>query len=75
MMITSPRSDIILRFTRLTYTPYTVYRLLRIFYSSYNEKITLYKKGTIMFAQTLIAIVGIAFFAASTVLYYARMFS
>lgn len=48
---------------------------LRIFYSSYNEKITLYKKGTTMFTQTLIAIIGIAFFAASTVLYYARMFS
>ena len=51
------------------------YRLLRTFYSSYNEKITLYKKGTTMFAQTLITIVGIAFFAASSVLYYARMFS
>nr|DAS39800.1 MAG TPA: hypothetical protein [Caudoviricetes sp.] len=56
-------------------TQNTGYRLFRIFYSSYNEKITLYKKGTTMFAQTLIAIVGIAFFAASTVLYYARMFS
>lgn len=33
------------------------------------------KKGTIMFAQTLIALVGIAFFAVSTVLYYARLFS
>ncbi len=51
------------------------YRLLRTFYSSYNEKITLYKKGTTMFTQTLIAIVGIAFFAVSTVFYYARMFS
>jgi len=28
-----------------------------------------------MFTQTLIAIVGIAFFAVSTVFYYARMFS
>ena len=71
----SPRSDTILRFTALTYNPNTGYRLLRIYYGSYNEKITLYKKGTPMFAQTLIAIVGIAFFAASTVLYYARMFS
>ena len=51
------------------------YRLLRIYYGSYNEKITLYKKGTTMFTQTLIAIVGIAFFAASSALYYARMFS
>ena len=71
----SPRSDFILRFTALTYNPNTGYRLLRTFYSSYNEKFTLYKKGTTMFAQTLIAIVGIAFFAASSVLYYARMFS
>ena len=71
----SPRSDIILRFTALTYNPNTGYRLLRIYYGSYNEKITLYKKGTTMFTQTLIAIVGIAFFAVSTVLYYARMFS
>ena len=71
----SPRSDFILRFTALTYNPNTGYRLLRTFYSSYNEKITLYKKGTTMFAQTLIAIVGIAFFAVSTVFYYARMFS
>ena len=71
----SPRSDFILRFTALTYSPNTGYRLLRTFYSSYNEKITLYKKGTTMFTQTLIAIVGIAFFAASSVLYYARMFS
>ena len=69
----SPRSDFILRFTALTYNPNTGYRLLRIFYGSYNEKITLYKKGTPMFIQTLI-IIGIAFFAASTVLYYARMF-
>nr|DAE91304.1 MAG TPA: hypothetical protein [Caudoviricetes sp.] len=71
----SPRSDIILRFTALTYNPNMDYRLLRIFYSFYNEKITLYKKGNIMFTQTLIAIVGIAFFAVSSVLYYARMFS
>ena len=71
----SPRSDIILRFTALTYNPNTGYRLLRIYYGSYNEKITLYKKGTTMFIQTLIAIVGIAFFAVSSVLYYARMFS
>lgn len=33
------------------------------------------RKDPIMFAQTLIALVGIAFFAVSTVLYYARMFS
>lgn len=51
------------------------YRLSHKICTSYNEKITLYKKGTTMFVQTLIAIVGIAFFAASTVLYYARMFS
>ena len=71
----SPRSDFILRFTALTYNPNLGYRLLRIYYGSYNEKITLYKKGTTMFTQTLIAIVGIAFFAASNVLYYARTFS
>ena len=71
----SSRSGIILRFTALTYNPNTGYRLLRIYYGSYNEKITLYKKGTTMFTQTLIAIVGIAFFAASNVLYYARTFS
>lgn len=71
----SPRSDFILRITALTYSPNMGYRLLRIYYGSYNEKITLYKKGTTMFTQTLIAIVGIAFFAASSVLYYARLFS
>ena len=71
----SPRSDTILRSQLSPITQNMGYRLLRIFYSSYNEKITLYKKGTTMFAQTLITIVGIAFFAASSVLYYARMFS
>ena len=43
-------------------------------YSGYNEN-QYPLKGTTMFAQTLIALVGIAFFAVSTVLYYARMFS
>lgn len=71
----SPRSDTILRSQLSPITQNMGYRLLRIFYGSYNEKITLYKKGTTMFIQTLVTVVGIAFFAASTALYYARMFS
>lgn len=70
-----PRSDTILRSQLSPITQNMGYRLLRIFYGSYNEKITLYKKGTTMFIQTLVTVVGIAFFAASTALYYARMFS
>jgi hypothetical protein len=43
-------------------------------YSGYNEN-QYPLKGTTMFVMTLFAVIGIAFFAASSVLYFARLFS
>ena len=43
-------------------------------YSGYNEN-QYPLKGTTMFVTTLFAVIGIAFFAASSVLYFARLFS